>query len=319
MAWITDPIFSQGDAECDLIARILGGGKSSRLYKSLVYEKRIAQDVTAQQYSLASGFHLYRSRRPQSPASSRSIWKTPFARNSSGSGPKARRRPNWTGRATRSSPPLSAGWKHRRICRPAESCTIIFWEIRDFLPRDLERYRAATPHPCRSWRSKSSGAKPASWSMECRVQNGQRCPEIPHDSRSVRHGNDRRSRTRNGEPSPLSRAGAAMNLPVPTTFTAAQRFDGLPGGAAHASDVCGKRHHSERQRPESAGTARTGLLHGRNAGRRHRQAPRMEIAADADQLGASISVGSSMDFSYIAARTLKKNADAAFELVSDFS
>ena len=55
LAWITDPVFKQGDAECDLIARILGGGKSSRLYKRLVYEKQIAQDVQAQQYSLALG------------------------------------------------------------------------------------------------------------------------------------------------------------------------------------------------------------------------------------------------------------------------
>jgi zinc protease len=55
MAWITDPIYKPGDAECDLLARILGGGKSSRLYKKLVYEKQIAQDVTAQQYSLSLG------------------------------------------------------------------------------------------------------------------------------------------------------------------------------------------------------------------------------------------------------------------------
>ena len=55
LAWLTDTILTQGDAECDLIAKILGGGKSSRLYKSLVYEKRIAQDVAAQQYSLALG------------------------------------------------------------------------------------------------------------------------------------------------------------------------------------------------------------------------------------------------------------------------
>ena len=55
MAWVTDPIFSHGDAECDLMARILGGGKSSRLYKSLVYDKRIAQDVHAQHLSLALG------------------------------------------------------------------------------------------------------------------------------------------------------------------------------------------------------------------------------------------------------------------------
>jgi zinc protease len=35
----------RADAECDLLGKILGGGKSSRLYKKLVYEKQIAQDV----------------------------------------------------------------------------------------------------------------------------------------------------------------------------------------------------------------------------------------------------------------------------------
>src|SRR5229473_2214172 len=41
MAWLTSPIFKPGDAEADLAATILGGGKSSRLYKKLVYEKQI--------------------------------------------------------------------------------------------------------------------------------------------------------------------------------------------------------------------------------------------------------------------------------------
>src|SRR5437868_8963456 len=45
MGWITPPIYKPGDAEADLLAQLLGGGKSSRLYKTLVYEKQIAQDV----------------------------------------------------------------------------------------------------------------------------------------------------------------------------------------------------------------------------------------------------------------------------------
>jgi zinc protease len=55
MGWLTSPIFKPGDAEADLAATILGGGKSSRLYKKLVYEKQIAQDVTARQQSLILG------------------------------------------------------------------------------------------------------------------------------------------------------------------------------------------------------------------------------------------------------------------------
>jgi len=48
-AWLTSPIFKRGDAPADLFLDILGGGKSSRLYKKLVYEKQIALDVTASQ------------------------------------------------------------------------------------------------------------------------------------------------------------------------------------------------------------------------------------------------------------------------------
>ena len=55
MAWITPPIFKPGDADADITAAILGGGKSSRLYKHLVYDQQIAQQVSSQQYSLMLG------------------------------------------------------------------------------------------------------------------------------------------------------------------------------------------------------------------------------------------------------------------------
>ena len=55
MGWITPAIFQPGDAEADITATILGGGRSSRLYKKLVYERQVAQDVTAYQYSLMLG------------------------------------------------------------------------------------------------------------------------------------------------------------------------------------------------------------------------------------------------------------------------
>jgi zinc protease len=51
LAWNTPKLSTMGDATFDLIADILAGGKSSRLYKSLVYEKQIAQDVSSFQYS----------------------------------------------------------------------------------------------------------------------------------------------------------------------------------------------------------------------------------------------------------------------------
>ncbi|CDG81205.1 M16 family metallopeptidase [Janthinobacterium agaricidamnosum] len=66
MGWLTPPAYTPGDAELTLAAQILGGGKSSRLYKSLVYDKQIAQDVNADQgsYALASVFSLDVTARP---------------------------------------------------------------------------------------------------------------------------------------------------------------------------------------------------------------------------------------------------------------
>lgn len=66
LSWITSPIFKPGDAEADLAADILGGGKSSRLYKKLVYEKQIALDVEASQESLTLGsvFQIQATARP---------------------------------------------------------------------------------------------------------------------------------------------------------------------------------------------------------------------------------------------------------------
>src|SRR6476660_9882771 len=66
MAWITSPFFKPGDADADVAATILGGGKSSRRDKLLVYGKQIAQTVSAQQYSLMLGsvFSIEATARP---------------------------------------------------------------------------------------------------------------------------------------------------------------------------------------------------------------------------------------------------------------
>jgi zinc protease len=53
--WHSPAQFAPGDADLDLAAQILGGGKSSRLYRELVFEKRIAQDAWAYQSSLLLG------------------------------------------------------------------------------------------------------------------------------------------------------------------------------------------------------------------------------------------------------------------------
>jgi|KBSMisStandDraft_5_1062788.scaffolds.fasta_scaffold08481_4 zinc protease len=66
LAWLTPPAYAPGDAELDIAAAILAGGKSSRLYKKLVYEKELAQSVDASQESsaLTSIFDIQAVARP---------------------------------------------------------------------------------------------------------------------------------------------------------------------------------------------------------------------------------------------------------------
>jgi zinc protease len=51
VAWLTPAMFAEGDAELDLAADILANGKTSRLYRRLVFDERIATDVSATQNS----------------------------------------------------------------------------------------------------------------------------------------------------------------------------------------------------------------------------------------------------------------------------
>jgi zinc protease len=51
LGWHSPAMFAADDAELDLAADVLAHGKTSRLYRQLVYERRIATDVSAYQHS----------------------------------------------------------------------------------------------------------------------------------------------------------------------------------------------------------------------------------------------------------------------------
>ncbi len=55
LAWHSAGLFADGDAEMDLIAEILAGSKTSRLYRALVYDQRIATEIAASQNSREIG------------------------------------------------------------------------------------------------------------------------------------------------------------------------------------------------------------------------------------------------------------------------
>lgn len=55
LAWISPAALAPGDAELDLLSGLLADGKDSRLYYTLVKDKRIAKDIEAYQMSLGLG------------------------------------------------------------------------------------------------------------------------------------------------------------------------------------------------------------------------------------------------------------------------
>jgi zinc protease len=51
LAWVSPAAYEAGDAEMTALAQVLAGGRNSRLYRRLVYEMEIADDVSAFQRS----------------------------------------------------------------------------------------------------------------------------------------------------------------------------------------------------------------------------------------------------------------------------
>jgi len=51
LTWHTPPTYASGDSELSLAAKILGQGRTSRLYKRLVHEEKLAQEISATQMS----------------------------------------------------------------------------------------------------------------------------------------------------------------------------------------------------------------------------------------------------------------------------
>jgi zinc protease len=69
LGWHSPALFETGDAELELLAALLAQGRASRLYRTLVHERQIAQDVSAYQNGgvLDGTFHVVVTARPGQP------------------------------------------------------------------------------------------------------------------------------------------------------------------------------------------------------------------------------------------------------------
>jgi zinc protease len=320
MAWITDPILTQGDAECDMIAKILGGGKCSRLYKKLVYEKRIAQDVSAYQYSLALGslFSIESTAKPGIKLEELEKAIDEELASFRAQGPTAAELEG--ARNTIESSVIRGLETLGGFGGVADRLNQYNHYLGDpgYLDKDLGRYSKAT---LESLRQKADGVLrtqarvvvfgvPGKKVIDDAAKSAPPSKSIMVEALPTSNQDWRKSPP---QPGPISR----LTLPVPLTFKLSNGLSvylieqhSLPIVSANVIVLSGSERNPA-NRPGLASFAAEML----DEGTQKRSA--LQIAVDADRLGTSLYTGSSMDLSFVSFRSLKKNADGAFELMSD--
>jgi zinc protease len=320
MAWITPPIFKPGDAEADLTARILGGSKASRLYRSLVFDKKIAQTVTANQQSLVLGsvFQITATAKPGHTAEELEKAIDAELASYATSGPTADELAA-AQNALYSSTVLSLE-NYGSFGGVANRLNLYNHFLKDpgYLNQDLARYAALTPASLKAF---AAAQLPTAHRVVIYGVPGEKA--LPPNPPAA--------------PAPQADAGASpapskepwrseVPKPGPTpqaTLPAARSFR-LPNGLtvywieAHALPiVAGQLVVRSGSATDPAGlpglAAFTAAM--LDEGTKTRDA--LAIAAQLEGLGANLTTGSNFDGSFVTFDVLKPNADQALAIVSD--
>jgi zinc protease len=322
MAWITSPIFKPGDAEAQLTATILGGGKSSRLFKKLVYEKQIAQTVTAQQQSLILGseFQIQATARPgHTPRELEKAIDEELDK-------------------LRKEPPDA---KELERARNTIETTIVqgletlggfggvadrlnsynhYLGTPDYLQSDIQRFRAVTPEAVLAFAKEQ--LQPSARAIVYGVPGEQDLgPQVPTPSAPKAKEGEGAEAINTDEPwrNEMPKGGIARPLQLATPETAQlsngltvilSERKGLPLVSANLVVKTG----SDANPIEKPGLANfTAAMLDEGTSRR----TALQIADDVAQLGASLGTGSTMDATFVTVGALKKNFDAALDLLAD--
>ena len=324
MTWLTPAIFKPGDAEATVTANVLGGGRASRLYKRLVYERQIAQDVSASQNSLILGsmFQIEATARPGHTAEEleRAIDEELAALRAQG--PMERE----VERAQTTIETAIVGGLERlggfggvadRLNRYNH-----YLKTPDFLAKDLERYRSVTPASVLAFAKTHLSA--SSRVVIHAVPGKPESPaQAPTGSSSAAAASEGESGVSINEDEPwraeIPKAGAARPLQVTTpasivlpnglTLILSERR-GVPIVAASLVVKTGSEANPV-TRPGLASFTAAMLDEGTST----RDA--LQIADEAAQLGATLTTGSSMDAMTVTARSLSTKFGATLDLMAD--
>jgi zinc protease len=318
MAWLTPSIFKPGDAEADMAAVVLGGGRASRLYQKLVYEKQIAQNVEASQQSLLLGsqFQIDATARPGHTAE------------------ELEQAINEELELLRTRPVEAREIEQARNTIETQAITRLenlngvanmlnsynhFLRTPDYLQKDIERYRAVTPATLQAFAREQ--LQPNTRAVIYAVKGDPAmAPQVPTPPPPTTAGAGTESVNvdeawRNEIPKPGP--AKALQVPVPETAQLANGLTlilstrrGLPVVASNLVVKSG----SDTNPLDMPGLANftVSLL---DQGTATRNA--VQIANEVAQLGATLNTNSSMDASIVAARSLKKNFAATLDLAAD--
>ena len=320
LAWLTAPFYKPGDAEADMLAQILGGGKSSRLYRHLVYDRQVAQDVGAAQQSLMLGsiFEIEATAKPGVKPEDLEHAVDAELADIAAHGPTAaemaRARNTITAQIIRGLEKLGGfGGVADRLNQYNH-----YLGDPGYLAKDLARYQAVTAGAVQRLAAKTltrnsrvviyavPGQKvvhdvPKSSAEE--AQSAEVTP-APDDWRST---------------PPAAGPASPLKLPTPQRFTLANGLTVLlveqhkrPVVTANLVVLSGSEANPLDKPGLAAFTA--AML---DAGTERRGAP--EIADSVAQIGAVLTSGSNSDFSSAEVRTLTTTVDAAFDLLADVS
>ncbi len=320
MAWLTPPIFKPGDAEMDLLAQTLGGGKSSRLYKKLVYQKQIAQDVKAQQESLILGsvFSIEATAKPNVKPEEleKAIEEELNSIQQEGiTAAELERAKNTleTQKITRLQRLGGFGGK-------ADTLDMYNHYLGDpgYLPKDLARYENATVDSVKKY---ADTLTPNSRVVVYGVPGQKVVEDVPKrpepTTAEKMPGGPTNDAWRAKPPQPS--AMKTPQLPVPANFKLPNGLQvylveqhSLPVMTAQLTVLRG----SEANPTDKAGLASfTAMM--MNEGTEKRTSP--QLADDIAQIGATVNAASTADSTAVTAGALTKNSEKLFELLSDVS
>jgi zinc protease len=321
MGWLTSPAYKAGDAELDVVATILGGGKSSRLYKKLVYELQIAQDVSASQGSqqVASIFQITVTARPGRTAKEIETAIDAELEKFRREGPDAKE----LSRAVNTiETALIQGVEKLGGFGLADRINRYNHYVGDpgFLGRDIERYRSLNAEAVRKAAAEQlrNESRVVIHAVPGKQDLGPEVPTPPatqaragEATEAVNADEDWRKRR--------PRAGklGKLTLPVPHSFKLANGLtvihherSGLPVVAANLVIKSGTEANPLGKPGLASFTA--DMLDEGTATRTSTQ-----LADDIAQLGTTIETSSNADASFVAVASLKKNFAAALEILAD--